>query len=441
MLWRPTEHLTRPFMSSTLLAMSRHHSAGLNTNNSNSSQRGTPILLPDKPSKHSRTFYTGYGGLSKSKETQRRGLASKPPPTYQPPPVIGGHHHRSGGSIPSSPRERRRESRPGSRPSSPHHPLPRSLSSDRINTLTRDTEFFTTREGQRSRGSSQYSGVSRDRSHVTDHTYRALTDQQYGRELTATEKQARERGKSPELRRSNSISGEHPFGGSSKHSEQKVQPPLLTARHSTEKSMFPTSFSSTYSPEPPTPSSRSNRAFYDRAGTEPPNDAGRYSPLLASPRPGSRTSPSGSNSGGRSLTSSPVVPRHTSPPGQSSSRNTSTGSVATSRPYLQSHTQIHSVGSTSLTGSATVSSPPPYSPSPTHCTGNTSTDYSTTRGPPAYSSATTQDPKSRTTPSPNEDLTHSSTKSVPLTTSSSASQDDQNGKSGLQWNLRTRNTI
>ncbi|CAI8049777.1 hypothetical protein GBAR_LOCUS27401 [Geodia barretti] len=282
----------------------------LNTNNSNSAQRGT-TLLPVK--------------FARSKETHRSGQSSRPPPEYQTPPPPAIVDWSGSGSIPPSPRERRREGKPRSQQSSSG--LHRSQSVDRLKdpTSTMHTDFFATREGQKSCGGSQYADSSRERYKRTPGDTLALADG-----LTVTEKQARERSKSPRLNRSQSFS----LIGS--NSDQRTEQVLLAKRpgagsktHS--RPMFPTTISPTCTTEPSTTSRTNRPAYYDngsRTSLEPAYDVNRYSHVPSDPRPRSRsttTSPSGGST--RPVISSPAPP-HTSALGQSlKSRNTSTGSL------------------------------------------------------------------------------------------------------------------
>ena len=411
----------------------------LNTNNSNSVQRGT-TLLPVKFAR-SRNVCDGYNKRpphltsNRSKETHRSGQSSRPPPEYQTPPPPAIVDWSGSGSIPPSPRERRREGKPRSQQSSSG--LHRSQSVDRLKdpTSTMHTDFFATREGKKSCGGSQYADSSRERYKRTPGDTLALADG-----LTVTEKQARERSKSPRLNRSQSFS----LIGS--NSDQRTEQVLLAKRpgagsktHS--RPMFPTTISPTCTTEPSTTSRTNRPAYYDngsRTSLEPAYDVNRYSHVPSDPRPRSRsttTSPSGGST--RPVISSPAPP-HTSALGQSlKSRNTSTGSLPVGTvPY-----KLHGLGNTSPTGGATVSSPPhpvrsplgnistgstssstkdPYSDisASTHNTGNTST-ASYTRGPSSH----------RSQPSLDEGYTHRSTNSTPGSTPSSSARQRDLGKS------------
>ena len=413
----------------------------LNTNNSNSTQRVT-ALLPGKFA-GSRNLYDRYSKrpthltLNKSKEAQTSGQSSRPsPPAYQTlqPPVIvdlGGN-----GSIPTSPSGR---SKPRSRPSSPS--LGRSWSVDKLKdpTSTTHKDIFSTREGQKSYEGSRNTDSSRERYDLAPGASPAFTN-----ELTVTEKQASERGKSPRLKRSQSFSLDHSI---SPNSEQKAQQLLLTKRHGAaskthSRPMFPTTISPTCTTEPST-ASRTNRPAYDsgsRTSLEPAYDVNRssHSHVPSSPRPRSRcrtTSPSGGRT--RPVIYSPAPP-HTSALGQSlKSRNTSTGSL----PVGTVPHKPHGLGNTSPTVGATVTSPPhpirsplgntstgstssstkdPYShiSASTHSTGETST-ASYTRGPSSH----------RSQPSLDEDYTHRSTNSTPGSTPSSSARHRDLGKS------------
>ena len=385
----------------------------LNTNNSNSAQRGT-TLLPVKFAR-SRNVCDGYSKRpphltsNRSKETHRSGQSSRPPPEYQTPPPPAIVDWSGSGSIPPSPRERRREGKPRSQQSSSG--LHRSQSVDRLKdpTSTMHTDFL---EGQTSCGGSQYADSSRERYKRTPGDTLALADG-----LTVTEKQARERSKSPRLNRSQS------FSHIGSNSDQRTEQVLLAKRpgpgsktHS--RPMFPTTISPTCTTEPST-TSRTNRAAYDngsRTSLEPAYDVNRYSHVPSDPRPRSRsttTSPSGGST--RPVISSPAPP-HTSALGQSlKSRNTSTGSL----PVGTVPHKLHGLGNIS-TGSTSSSTKDPYSDisASTHNTGNTST-ASYTRGPSSH----------RSQPSLDEGYTHRSTNSTPGSTPSSSARQRDLGKS------------
>lgn len=247
-----------------------------NANNNKQPTRLRPVF-PSKQEYDPRRYKSTETGSSSR---------SRPLPAYQLPPVIGDRHKTSGSGWMTPPPAREDDfGRTSSRPLYSGR-LPRSRSHDRINDLTssKQTPVYGNRERETSHRTLSYHDSNRERSKSTRGSPAASPglSRKQSREETETERLARERGKSPKLRRSQSFSFDH---GSNKYSEQHVSTAtydILTATRSSRD------HSKTQSQQTLPCNISSNHSTHDsgsRLGIGTSHDTGRgYSPGLGSIR-------------------------------------------------------------------------------------------------------------------------------------------------------------
>ena len=253
-----------------------------NANNNKQPTRLRPVL-PSKQEYDPRRYK--IQGTETKKNTRSSSSSSRPLPAYQLPPVIQDWHKTSGSGWTTPPAREDDFSRTSSRPLYSGR-LPRSRSHDRINDLTssKQTPVSENRERQMSHGASNYHDSNRKRSKFIRGSPAASPglSRKQSREETETERLARERGKSPKLKRSQSFSFDH---GSNKYSEQRVSTAtydILTATRSSRD------HSKTQSQQTLPCNISSNHSTHDsgsRLGIGTSHDTGRgYSPGSGSTR-------------------------------------------------------------------------------------------------------------------------------------------------------------